>query len=148
MPLVAMPGGEEDGVLLGDADVEELAGQLGRELREAGAARHRPGDADDAGVGLREPDHRLAEDVLVGGGGARLRLHGVARHRVEAAHAVELLGGIERRLEALALRRHDVDQDGDVALLGELEVLLELLQVVAVDRADVAQPELLERGSS
>ena len=30
-----MPGGEEDGVLLGDPDVEELARHLGRELGEA-----------------------------------------------------------------------------------------------------------------
>jgi hypothetical protein len=34
---------------------------------------------------------------------------------------------------------------GTVALLGELEVLLELLEVVAVDGADVAQAELLEQ---
>jgi hypothetical protein len=40
-------GGEEYRVFLSDTDVEELSRYSLGKMREAGAARHRPGDADD-----------------------------------------------------------------------------------------------------
>ena len=49
------PGGEQDGVLLGDADVVVAVGQRLLEDVEPGARVHRGGDADDALVALGTP---------------------------------------------------------------------------------------------
>jgi hypothetical protein len=85
-------GCEEDGVLLGDADVEELARERLCENGESGAARHGAGDTDDAVVELGLAHEGAAEDLLVGrsgaGGGAA-----VAGGDVEGGDAVEALGG-------------------------------------------------------
>jgi hypothetical protein len=59
-------GGEEHGVLLGDADVEVAVGMLRAEEIERGAVRHRAGDRDDLRVHVGELDHRLGEDLRVG----------------------------------------------------------------------------------
>ena len=76
-------GGEEYGVLLRDADVEELPRTLGGEKGEAGAARHGRGDADDARVGLGEAGEGPAEDVLIVGRRAGRRLPAFAGDGVE-----------------------------------------------------------------
>ena len=60
------------------------------------------------------------------------------------AGAVEFLRVCPGRLVALALLGHALDEDGAVVGLGRLEGLDERLDVVAVDRADVADAELLE----
>ena len=113
------PGREQHGVLLGDPDVVVLVGHLLGQHRQAGAARHRGGDADHARVAARLLDERAAEHlrVLRGARGClrrgllrgrdatvldRLRLCGVPLlHALEAA----LLG----RRETLALHGLDVD---------------------------------------
>ena len=95
------PGGERQGVLLGDADVEEPLRELGLELGEAGAGRHAGGDPDDPPVGPGELDELGREDgrvvrMLLGcleDPGRRCRVvgHRLGRHR----GAVE---PVERRL--------------------------------------------------
>src|SRR5690606_36599499 len=85
-------GGEEDGVFLGDADVEELFRSRGGEVREAGAAGHRAGDTDYAGVLFGETSERVAEDVLVGGRSLSGRLGAFAGDGIEGAGAVEFFG--------------------------------------------------------
>ena len=63
-------GGRGDGVLLGDADVDEPAGEALAEREQAGGVGHGRGDGDELGPGLGLLDHRLGER---GGVGARLR---------------------------------------------------------------------------
>ena len=64
-------GGEGDGVLLGDADVERALGKLLAEAIEAGAVGHGRGDGDDLVVLLRLGDESLGEYARVA---RRLRL--------------------------------------------------------------------------
>ena len=55
-------GGEGDGVLLGDADIEGAVRELLAEQVEPGAGRHRGGDRDDLLVLPRLLDQALGED--------------------------------------------------------------------------------------
>ena len=52
MPCGREAGGERDGVLLGDADIEDAVGMLLVHRRQAGALEHRGGDGDDPRVAL------------------------------------------------------------------------------------------------
>ena len=58
-------GGEQRGMFLRDADIEELPRQLPGEQRQTGPTRHRAGDADHARIQLRLAHQGAAEDVLV-----------------------------------------------------------------------------------
>ena len=61
-------GGERHRMLLGDADVEGALRKHLLEQIDAGARRHRGGDADDLVVLLGFLDQALAEHLLVGAG--------------------------------------------------------------------------------
>ncbi len=122
-----------DGVLLGDADVDEAAGEALAEGEQAGGVGHGGGDGHQLGPGLGLLDHRLAER---GGVAAGLEARpGV----VEALHLV-VLGG---RVPATLLRE-DVHDDRAVVLGRVAERLLHALDVVAVERARVPHAEVLE----
>ena len=138
-------GGERHGVLLGDAHVEGALRELPGEQVEPGAGRHRRGDRHDLVVLARRLDQALAEHLGVGrrvGLGCHLR----AGDHVEPVDAVVLVvGGLGRRI-ALALPGDDVHQDRPV--LGVAHVLQhreQHVEIVAVDRADVVEAELLEQ---
>ncbi len=138
-------GRERHRMLFGDADVEGAGRERLLEDVDAGARRHRRGDADDLVVLLRFLDEALAEHVLVGRR-IRLGLGLRAGGDVELDHRMILVGRGFRRAVALALLRHDVDQDralGRVAHVGEHRQ--QVIQVVAVDRADIEEAELLEQ---
>ena len=135
-------GGEDDGVLLGDADVEEALGEAPLELLEAGALRHRRGDGDDARVGLGEAHQRLAERLRVGGAHGR-RLAGAVAE-MERPGAVERVGPRLGRLVALALDGLDVDDDRAARVDRLADALAQGVHVVAVDDADVGEAQLLE----
>ena len=60
-------GSEDDGVLLGDADVEVAAGMVGAEEIEAGAVGHGGSDGDDAGIVVGKLHQGVGEDLGVGG---------------------------------------------------------------------------------
>jgi hypothetical protein len=65
-------GGERDGVLFGDADVEVALGVAFGELDQAGAFAHGGGDAEQAGIlggGVAEP---VAEDLGIAFAGLAL----------------------------------------------------------------------------
>jgi hypothetical protein len=136
-------GGAGDGVLLGDADVEEAVGEARLEREQPGRARHRGGDRDHALVQLRLLDHRVGEGLRVAVRHSRRR----ADERVEHGGVVEvLLVVVLGRRVAAALLRHHVHEDRP--LRGELDRVaerrLQFGDVVAVDRADVADAERLE----
>ena len=152
-----MPGGEQDGVLLGDADVVVAVRHRVLEQVQAGAGVHRGGDAADALVALRLRDQRLAEHrgVLrrLGRLGAAARLllrragaplddrRGLGGMPLLHALQAAVLGG----REALALDRLAVDDDRAVGLERLADRLAQRADVVAVDHADVGQVELLEQ---
>ena len=142
-------GGEGDSMLLGDADVEGAVGKAFGEEVEAGARRHGGGDGDDLVVALGLFDQLLGEHLGVGG---RVGLGGLgllAGDHVELGHGVVLVGGAFGRSVALALLRHDVDEDRAVVdLLDVPQHRHQVLEIVAVDRADVVEAQLLEQGAA
>ena len=138
-------GGEERGVFLGDADVKKLGRQGGGEVVQAGAAGHRGGDADDAFIGGGESDELLAENILIVGRGAGAAALGFAGGRIEGAETVEFFGMGAGGVETAALFGDDVKKDGGVGVARELEVFDQLIEVMAVNGADVAQTEFLEK---
>ena len=134
-------GGEDDGVLLGDAHVEVALGMVRAEEIEAGAVGHGGGDGDDAVVLVGQLDEGVGEDFGVGGLAGGL---GLAGFGIVGAEAVKFLLPVERGLKAAALLREDVQQDGAIFGLEELEGLDQQRKVVAVDGAEVLQAELLK----
>ena len=57
-----------------------------------------------------------------------------------------LVGGVLRRRVALALLGHDVDEDrSGLGVADVLQHRQEMVEVVAVDRADIVEAELLEQ---
>ena len=138
-------GGEGDAVLLGNADVEGTLRKLLLEQVDAGARRHRRGDGDDLVVLARFLDQALAVDLLIGGRG-RLRLDLRAGGDVELDDAVILVGGFLRRRVALALLRDDVNEDRPVLHVAHVfQNRQQMIDVVAVDRADIEEAELVEQ---
>ena len=143
---VQSAGGEarrgDGGVLLGDADVVDPVGEGLGELLQADRLEHRGGDGDDVLALLAELDHLVAEDGGPVGAGGLDRQAGVG---VDGADAVEAVGLVlEGGLVAAALLGEAVHDDRAAEALGARQRGLQGLDVVAVDRADVLQAEVLE----
>ena len=140
--------GEGDAVLLGDAHVEAaLRKFLGKEIK-AGPRRHRGGNGDDLVVLLRFLDQRFCIDLRVSGRG-RLRLRLRACRHVELDDAMIFIGRFFGGLIALALLGDDVNEER--AVLGVAHVSehrQEMIDIVAVDRADIEKAELVEQGAA
>jgi hypothetical protein len=64
-PLCRQPRREGHGMLLGNADVERAVGVGFGKFVDAGAARHRRRDRDNARIGFGDFGKCFAEDVLV-----------------------------------------------------------------------------------
>jgi hypothetical protein len=130
-------------VLLGDADVEEPLGEPCLERQQPGWAGHRGRDRDDAGVGVGLFDDRLGERLRVTRRDRRRRTDG----RIEDRCVVQvLLVVVLRGQVAPAFLGDDVHEDRSVGRQLErvVEGALQLLDVVAVERTDVAHTEGLE----
>ena len=132
-------------MLLGDADVEGARREGLAEKVEAGAGRHGGGDRDDPVVVARLLDQALGEDPGVARRiGRRLGLR--AGDDVELVDAVILVGRRLGRRVALALLGHDMDQHRAVAIVADvLQHREQVLEIVAVDRADVVEAKFLEQ---
>ncbi len=144
---VQSAGGEtgrgDGGVLLGDADVPHPVREALGERAEAHRVEHGGGDGHHVLAFLADPDDLLPEDRGPGrpaGGG-----EGRAGERVHHADGVEvvLLVG-EGGFVAAALLGDAVDEDGAVEAFGAAQRGLHGPDVVAVDRADVLQAQVLE----
>ena len=112
---------------------------------DAGARRHRRGDGDDLVVLLRLLHQAFAEHLGVGRR-VRLGLDLLAGRDVELHDAVIFVVGGFRRRVALALLGHDVDEDRP--FFGVAHVLQnrqQVIEIVAVDRPDIEEAELLEQ---
>ncbi len=128
-------------VLLGDADIVGAVGVGLGERRQAGGMEHGRGDRHDVTTLGAEAHQLLAEHV---GPAVRLGLlltgQRVERlRRVEAVLVVVLGGRV-----TVALGGEDVHDDRPAEIAGLAQRRLDGLLVVAVDRADVLQPEILE----
>ncbi len=141
-------GGEGDGVLLGDADVEHAVGISFAEAVDAGALRHRRGDGDDLVVARALGDQRVGEHACVARRIA-LRLGLGAGDDVEGGDAVVLVvGGFGGRI-AFALLGDDMHQHRPARHVAHvLEHRQQVVEIVAVDRPDVVEAELLEQGAA
>ncbi len=129
-------------VLLGDADVVDAVREGVGELLQADGLEHRGGDRDDVLALVAEGDHLVAEDGGPVGAGGLDREAGVG---VDGADAVEAVGLVlEGGLVAAALLGEDVDDHRAAEPLGAGQRGLRRLDVVAVDRADVLEAEVLE----
>ena len=143
-------GGEQDGLLLGDADVDVLLGHLLGELVEPGAAGHRRGDADHPLVAPGLGDEGVGEDRRVGGR-RRLRRRRLELLGRDRGGRVGLGDGDELRLRLVGGRRRAVDDRarlGGVPLLHPLEpAVLGRREAAALDGVDVDddRPVGLER---
>ena len=138
-------GGEGDGVLFGNADIKHAVREAFPEQVQPGTARHGRGDADNAAVGLGFTDQLLGEDLGVGRcGGLGLLL--LAGDDVEFGDAMILVVGRLGGCIALALLGHDMDQDRAVIAIAHIaQDRDQLVEIMAVDRADIAKAHLLEQ---
>ncbi len=158
-PLQGQARGEQDGLLLGDADVVVAVGQLALEDVEPGARVHRRGDPDHALVATGLGHQGVAEHLGVGGRGrlGRRRAGGDA-HRggrgrgravgdrlglggVPLLHALQaaVLGGGK----ALALDGGAVHDHGPLGGQSLAQRAAQGADVMAVDDAHVGEVQLL-----
>ena len=144
--LRGQPGGKGHRMLFGDAHVEAALRKSGGEFVDARTARHRAGNRANALVRRGFGDQRIGKDIGVGGRAAALALVLLAGHDVEFGHAVIFVGGRFGGAIALALLRHDMDQDRPFFRIAHvLEHRDEVVQIMAVDRADIIEAQLLEQ---
>ena len=129
-------------MLLRDAHVEVALRDFLLEDHQSGAAGHRAGDGDDLLVLLGEISDGARENLAVGRLVSRRSLAGLD---VVFAEAVEFARIFERWFVAFALLRDDVEDDRFVLGFQEFEGLDEQREVVTVDRAVVADAELIEK---
>ena len=143
--LRGQPRGEGDGMLLGDSDVEHPIGKGPGELVDAGARRHRRGDRADRRIAPRLGDQRLGEHAGIARRPGRALVLLAGQH-VELLDAVELVGrGLGRRV-AMPLLGHDMDEDRPLCGIADiLEHRDEVVKIVAVDRPDIVEAQLLEQ---
>ena len=134
-------------MLFGDANVEILIGQGLLEQVEAGAGGHGGGNAHHCRVLLTELDQGLAKYLAVA---RRFRFAGgvgLAGCQVEGAlgvvsHLIGLRIGV-----TLALGGGHMHQHGTFSAMGLLKGAHHPGDVMAIDRADVGEAQLLEHGS-
>ena len=136
-------------MLLRDADVEAARGVRLGELVEPGARRHGGGQRHDLLVALRLLDQAVREHAGI----ARrlgLALLLLARHHVELAERVATVRCALGRLVALALAGDDMEQHRPrrLVLADVAQHRDQVVEIVAVDRPDIEEAELLEEGAT
>ena len=137
-------GRHADGMLLCDADVKKAFGIIGRKFAQAGSARHRRRDRDDALVLRRHRDEGLASHLCGAFLAALVALQAI--FHAEGRDAVEFLRLALGKIVAIALFRDDVDHHGRVAdLLRLLKDMGHLVDVVPVERAEVPEAQRLKQ---
>ena len=140
-------GGKNGAVFFGDADIVDAGGMLVLEGAEAGAGEHAGGDGDDARVAFGEAGEVFGEGV---GEGEAALLAGADRVGLGVGdffflEAVAALGVFVSGGEATAFFGQYVEQHGGAGELADAaQGGDQLRQVVAVDRADVAEAEFFE----
>ncbi len=138
-------GGKGHRMLLGDADIEAASREALGEFVEARARGHRGRDRDDSVVVLGFGDESLGEDVLIVRR-AGLGLHLRAGRDVELHDAMIFVRRLLGRRVAMAFAGDDMHQHR-AAIIAVAEILQhrqQMIEIVAVDRADIVEAELFE----
>ena len=147
-PLRGEAGGKGHGMLFGNADVEIAIGVRRLELVQPGARRHGGGNGADRAVTRGFGQQGLGEDRGIArrtGGGLGL----FAGDDVELLDAVVLVRRLFGRAIALALLRHDMDQARPFGGIADVfQDRHQLVDVVAIDRADIVKAQFLEQGAA
>jgi hypothetical protein len=137
-------GGEGDGVLFGNADIEITVGVFGREAHHAGTFTHGRRNADESGISFGHVAQPVAKDLGVGQlGRAFGRLYAIAGG--EFADTVIEDGVVLGQLVTLALLGDDVEELRALQLLQVFQCRDQGIEIVAVDRAVVMEAEFLEQ---
>ncbi len=138
------PAREGHGVLLGDADIVIALGEAHGEVHHARSFAHGGGDADHPVVAFGRLAQPVAERAGERAGAFRGRggfdLVGVEPADAVEAHRVGLGGGVAATLLG------DHMQQARAGLFGQVAKHLDQgVEVMAIDRADIAKAELLEQ---
>ena len=144
--LAGHAGRQGHAVLLGDADIEIALGEALVKFDHTRAFAHGRRDGQQRFVLLRHVAEPLAEDFRVGW--RRLRGNGFCDHpsfRVERSDRVVLDRVFFSRCVPLAFFRDDVQQVGAIDFFGRSDGAYQGWQVVAVNRAEIAEPQLLKK---
>jgi len=141
--LAGQTHGEGHGVLLRNAHIEKAVRKALGEFIQAGAFAHGGRDGDNAGVFFRQFAHGLAKNGGVRRSGSRSLVESAGRD-IELRYAVIFHWQLLSDMVALALLGNDVDQRGLGIILHSGQHGQKLMEVVAVDGADVFKPEFFE----
>ena len=148
-PLRRKSSRKGDGMLFSDADIERAFGMRGREFVDAGAAGHRGGYRANRRVGFRQLSQRFTEHVLISGRTATGALVLLARDHVEFDDAMIFVSRRFCRGIAFSLLRDDMDQHGAFGIVADIfEDGNELVEIMAVDRANIIKAEFFEQGAA
>ena len=135
-------------MLLGYAHIKTAAGKAGGEQIKAGAIGHRGSDGNDFVIGFGFADQRLRKDFGIAGGvRGGLGLH--ARQHIKLAGGVAAItGGFGRGVTFALFGQHmDQDRSGGPGM-GSAQNRQQLIQIVAINRADVGKAQLFEQGAA
>ncbi len=144
-PLRCQTGGKGDGVLFGDADVEETGWESPGELVEARTLAHGRRNGHDPGVFLGQAQEGVAEHPGIGDPSTRRR-DGFPRLDAEGADAVEEQRFGFGRAVPLAFSGHHVDQNGSGNVPDVLQILDEMVQAVPLQGAHVGKAQVFKQG--
>ena len=145
-PFAGKPDGEIHRVLLRNPDIEKAVGELFGKLVQTGALRHRRRDGYNTRVSFCQVAHRLAEDGRIARGLGR-RFVERPRRDVKLGHAVILHGQLFCMAVAFALLCHHVQQNRTRLVFHLGERVKYFLEIMAVNRPYVIEPELLKHHS-
>ena len=120
------------------------AGEGVADLLELVSLAHGGGDHGDLGVAAARFKQGVADGVGVGAARRRLERDDAVARLLKRGGGVELDRVFHGRLEAVPLVGQDVEQDRPIERLDALEIDAQGLEVVAVDRPQVDEPQLLE----
>ncbi|CDN43885.1 hypothetical protein BN871_DS_00300 [Paenibacillus sp. P22] len=133
-------------MLLRNADVDHPAGEARRELHQPGSCRHRRSDRHDALVALGQLDERIAEHLGIHRRSDRLEhLAGFDLVRRSPVPFERIVLG--RRI-AFALDGNDMHENRSLHVARLLQHIQQLAHVVAVDRTEIMESELLEQDAA
>src|ERR1022692_4211325 len=134
-------GGEDDGVLFRNSDVDILVGMVSAEPIESRAIRHCRCNRDYLVIAVRQLNQRVGKYLRIRPLPDNLRFTSFG---ILGAQTMKLLLLLHCRLEPPAFLCQHVQQDGTLLGLEELKRLDQRGDVVAVDRTVVLQSQLLE----
>ncbi len=134
-------------MLLGNRHIMEAIREAARELHHPGAFAHCRGDADQPLLPLGHVTEPVTEYLLVLGPHRFWLAAGEARCRLDLVDRVVADRVVFRGCEAFAFHGHHMQQLGAFEVTHVAQRLQQRGQVMAIDRADIIEAQLLEQGA-